>query len=104
MRPGARALPHHGKTPLSPIDYRSCSQVFAMLDDYVDRELSPDDLAQIERHLEFCARCASEFRLEGELLRTIRDKVRRIALPPGLQSRVWRRVANAARGRAGSGG
>ena len=84
---------------MSDIDYRSCSQVFARLDDYVDRELSAADLAQVERHLETCAVCASEFRLEGELLRTLRDKVRRIALPPGFESRVWRRVADAARGR-----
>lgn len=88
---------------MSEIDYRSCAQVFARLDDYVDRELSPADLAEIERHLEICAVCASEFRLEGELLRTLRDKVRRIAVPRGFESRVWRRVADAARER-GPGG
>ena len=82
---------------MSHIDYRSCAQVFARLDDYVDRELSADDLVQIERHLEICATCASEFRLEGRLLRTIRGNLRRIALPPGLESRVWRRVTRAAR-------
>jgi anti-sigma factor (TIGR02949 family) len=82
---------------LSHLDYRSCAQVFARLDDYVDRELSADDLRQIERHLETCAVCAAEFRLEGDLLRTIRGKIRRIALPPGLESRIWRRLADAAR-------
>ena len=84
---------------MSPIDYRSCAQVFARLDDYVDRELSADDVRQIERHLETCAVCAAEFRLEGDLLRTLRGKVRRIALPPGLESRLWRRLADAARER-----
>lgn len=80
---------------MSDIDFRSCSQVFARLDDWVDRELSPDDLEQIQRHLEICARCATEFRLEGELLRTIRGKVRRIRLPEGLEARVWRRIVRA---------
>lgn len=86
---------------MSDIDYRSCAQVFARLDDYVDRELSPGDLEQIEKHLEICAMCASEFRLEGALLRTIREKVQRIAMPVGFEARVWQRVRDA---RAAEGG
>lgn len=77
---------------MSEIDHRSCAQVFARLDDYVDRELSADDLAQVQKHLEICAMCAAEFRLEGELLRTIRGKVRRLALPAGFEARVWKRI------------
>ncbi len=85
---------------MSEIDHRSCAQVFARLDDYVDRELSADDLEQVQKHLETCAMCASEFRLEGQLLRTIRGKVRRIAMPPGFEARVWKRI-NAASDRTG---
>ena len=77
---------------MSDIDYRSCAQVFARLDDWVDRELAADDLEQIQKHLEICAMCAAEFRVEGRLLHTIRDKVRRIHLPPGLEARIWRRI------------
>lgn len=80
---------------MSDIDFRSCSQVFARLDDWVDRELTPADLEQIEKHLEICAICASEFRLEGTLLRSIREKVQRIALPPGFEARIWHRVTEA---------
>jgi anti-sigma factor (TIGR02949 family) len=85
---------------VSDIDYRSCAQVFSRLDDWADRELSADDLEQIQRHLEICAVCASEFRIEGNLLRTIREKVRRIRLPDGLEARVWRRVTGAMAGEA----
>ena len=85
-----------GRHRLSDIDFRSCADVFARLDDYVDRELSPDDLLQIERHLEICAVCASEFRIEGEVLRAIRSKLGRIAVPAGLHARVWRRLNAAA--------
>ena len=77
---------------MSDIDYRSCAQVFARLDDWVDRELSADDLEQIRRHLEICAMCAFEFRIEGALLRTIRAKVRRIRVPAVFEARVWRRI------------
>lgn len=77
---------------MSDIDYRSCAQVFARLDDYVDRELACDDLEQVEKHLAICAICASEFRIEGKLLHAIRDRVRRIQLPHGLEARVWKRL------------
>lgn len=80
---------------MTDIDFRSCSQVFARLDDWVDRELTTGDLEQIEKHLEICAMCASEFRLEGTLLRAIREKVQRIALPPGFEARIWQRVTGA---------
>ena len=84
---------------MSDIDHRSCAQVFARLDDWVDRELSADDLEQIQRHLEMCEMCASEFRIEGRLLRTLRAKVRRIQMPPGFEGRIWQRVRDAASGR-----
>jgi anti-sigma factor (TIGR02949 family) len=77
---------------MSDIDHRSCAQVFARLDEYVDRELSADDLEQVQKHLEICAMCAAEFRLEGQLLRTIRGKVRRIALPQGFEARIWKKI------------
>jgi anti-sigma factor (TIGR02949 family) len=86
---------------LSDIDYRSCAQVFARLDDWVDRELSTDDLEQIRRHLEICAMCASEFRIEGALLRTLKTKVRRIQLPAGFEARVWGRINRAQVARKG---
>lgn len=84
---------------MSDIDYRSCRQVFARLDDWVDRELAPDDLEQIEKHLEICAMCAGEFRHERELLRNLRGKLQRIALPAGLEARVWERLRDAGRER-----
>lgn len=79
---------------MEPIDGDTCATVFRMLDDYVDRELSAEDLARVHRHLVSCAVCASEFRFEGTLLRELRAKVRRIAAPPGLIARVWRSVAD----------
>src|SRR5262249_40907265 len=97
--PGGTPTRRAGAHGLSDIDYRSCAQVFARLDDWVDRELAADDMAQIERHLEICAMCASEFRLEGPLLRTVRGKLRRLQLPAGLEGRVWQALNAAARER-----
>lgn len=82
---------------MSDIDYRSCRDVFARLDDWVDRELAPDDIEQIERHLEICAMCADEFRIERGLLVRLRATLRRIEMPEGLEARVWQRLRDMAR-------
>jgi anti-sigma factor (TIGR02949 family) len=66
----------------------TCEQAFARLDDYVDRELAPEELAAVEAHLEVCAVCAREFALESELLNELKLKLRRIEAPPGLLRRI----------------
>ena len=34
-----------------PLDRMSCEEAFRRLDDYLDRELSPDEMRQVEEHL-----------------------------------------------------
>ena len=79
-----------------PIDPESCAKVFARLEDWVDRELSSDDLGRIEQHLRSCAMCASEFRFEEEVTRAVRDRAQRIRLPAGLHQRLREVLAGAA--------
>jgi anti-sigma factor (TIGR02949 family) len=66
----------------------TCEQAFARLDDYVDRELAPEELAAVEAHLEVCAACAREFALESELLNELKRKLRSIEAPPGLLRKI----------------
>jgi anti-sigma factor (TIGR02949 family) len=82
---------------MTPIDPLSCKQAFERLDDYLDRELEPDELAAVGRHLERCAVCAAEFRFEQSLLRQVRGKLQRIEMPPGLHARLWKSVMDARR-------
>ncbi len=84
---------------MDSLDFYSCSRVFQMLDEFLDRELSPVETEQVERHLERCATCAREVRLEQSLLRAMRAKLRRIDMPAGLEGRVWRAVVREQRGR-----
>ena len=70
----------------------TCASILALLDDYVDRELTPADVERVERHLVWCAMCAREYRIEGRLLQSLRERVQRIAVPAELHARVWRRV------------
>ena len=73
---------------MSPPSRLSCREVFARLADYVDRELTADETAEVATHLEKCAHCASEYRFEEEVLACLKAKLRRIDLPADLQQRV----------------
>ncbi len=74
------------------IDRSTCAQAFRLLDDYVDRELDAQELERIRSHLEVCAVCAAEFRFEASVIRNVRSKVQRLAIPPGLEARVWQAI------------
>ena len=73
----------------------TCEQAFARLDDYLDRELSPQEITEVEQHLAVCAVCTREFTLEHEVLDLIRTKLRRIRLPEGLRERISAALAAA---------
>jgi len=79
------------------LDRATCHDVVRMLDDYLGRELRPEEIERIRRHLELCAACADEVRFEERVLRSLRAKLRRIALPAGLEARVWKAIAHARR-------
>lgn len=66
----------------------SCSETFRRLDDYLDRELRPDEMTAVEAHLRRCTECAGEFDVERDLLTSIRDKLARLRVPPELRARI----------------
>jgi mycothiol system anti-sigma-R factor len=71
-----------------PPDRLTCEEVFERLDDYLDRELSPEQMGLVREHLEVCAVCASEYRFEAGVIGGVREKLRRITLPEGLRARI----------------
>jgi anti-sigma factor (TIGR02949 family) len=70
----------------------ACEAILRRLDDYIDRELSADEVLMVERHLEECLRCASQYRFEIRLIQDIRVRLRRIALPRDLMTRIRLRL------------
>jgi anti-sigma factor (TIGR02949 family) len=66
----------------------TCEEAFRRLDDYLDRELSAEETALVNEHLEICAGCAREFNFEESVLKGVRAKLRQIDLPPTLQARI----------------
>lgn len=73
---------------MSPIDPYDCQEAFRRIHDYVDRELSPEEIERVEAHLDVCARCAREFRFEAQVIDDVRAKLRRVSAPEGLVARV----------------
>ena len=78
---------------MSNLDRVTCEDAFRKIDDYLDRELSDEDLTLIREHLDICAACATEFEFERSVLDGVRAKLRRIAAPPDLLTRIRLRVA-----------
>lgn len=70
------------------MDRLTCEQVFHRLDDYVDRELSPEEAELMRQHLELCAWCAGEYHFEKNVVDQVRHKVRRIEMPAQLLQRI----------------
>ncbi len=73
-------------------DALTCAEAFRRLDDYLDRELAPDDVALVESHLATCEACADEFAVEQDLLDQLRAKLAQIKGPPGLLARISDRL------------
>jgi anti-sigma factor (TIGR02949 family) len=73
---------------MSSLDRVTCEDAFRKIDDFLDRELTEEELARIDGHLEICAACASEFEFERSVLDGVRAKLRRVAAPPDLLARI----------------
>jgi anti-sigma factor (TIGR02949 family) len=75
------------------MDKLTCEEVFRRLDDYVDRELSTDEIKLVEEHLALCAHCAAEYRFEQSFITDVRDKVQRITCPSDLMANISRTLS-----------
>lgn len=80
---------------MTPVDKLTCEEIFRRLDDFLDRELGPEEMRLVQEHLDTCAQCAHEHRFDRRVLDTVREKVRRIDTPTDLRSRVADALARA---------
>jgi anti-sigma factor (TIGR02949 family) len=78
---------------MHPPDRFTCEEVFGRLDDYLDRELTMEEMRMVREHLETCAACASEHRFELGVLDDVRGKLRRLAVPGDLMAKISARIA-----------
>lgn len=80
---------------MTHLDRFTCEQVFRRLDDFLDRNLGPEDIRRVEEHLARCAACASEFRFESQVIEGVREKLERIDMPEGLRRKISTLLADA---------
>ena len=73
---------------MSKPTHLNCKDCVDRLGDFIDRELSAEELAAVERHLEECFGCAGEFRFEGAVLESIKVTLRRVQAPASLMDRI----------------
>ena len=73
---------------MNAVDRYSCEEVFRRLNDYLDRELSPAEMALVQQHLDTCAQCAGEHAFEASVLRELKAKLRRIDVPQSLIAKI----------------
>ena len=66
----------------------SCKEALARLDDFVDRELAPDELRLVERHMRICVGCAQKYRFEEGFVREVRAKIEQLETPADLMARI----------------
>jgi anti-sigma factor (TIGR02949 family) len=64
-----------------------CSAAVAKMGEFLDRELSADELALVERHLEECPGCKNAFRWEDSVLKLVKECAKAKA-PEGLMGRL----------------
>jgi anti-sigma factor (TIGR02949 family) len=73
---------------VTQLDRLSCEETFRRLDDYLDRELSAEEMRMVRDHLEICAVCATEFGFERAVIDRVRQKLARIDVSPDLKRRI----------------
>lgn len=73
---------------MSHLNRSNCEEAFRRLDDYLDRRLTPEETRLIEEHLEICAWCTREFNFEASVLYGVKRKLRHIAAPRDLVSKI----------------
>jgi anti-sigma factor (TIGR02949 family) len=69
-----------------------CRETFARLEDYLDRELSADDIHCIEEHLAICEACTREYQFENRILCALKAKLRCVKAPEGLLERIRKSI------------
>ena len=75
-----------------------CEDALRRLDDYLDLQLSADELRLVEAHLDVCVVCASKCRFEQRFVAELRAKLQRSDLPRELATRIHVRLVELVEG------
>ena len=76
------------------LDPYSCEDAIKRLNDYLDKELSPEERTVVLKHLEICRSCLGRFSFEQSLIISIRSKISRLCAPDGLREKLHNMLRN----------
>jgi anti-sigma factor (TIGR02949 family) len=80
------------ETSQTPVEFNQCQQAVQRLNEYLSRELNPDEAELVQEHLQQCKGCFDKFHFEETLLKTLREKVSSVKSPAGLRESVLRLI------------
>ena len=69
-------------------DLMTCGEIHGQLNDYIDRELTPEEMHMVRTHLTACVTCAEQFLLDRAQLNHIRRQLGRIQMPAHLKAKI----------------
>jgi mycothiol system anti-sigma-R factor len=69
-----------------------CTECYKRLYAYLDRELSPAEIVEVQAHLVDCGGCEDEFVMQERFLARVRDCCREDVAPKELRSRIVARI------------
>ena len=79
---------------MTAMDRYTCEHVFTLMEDYLDKELTRQDMQRVQEHLDICIACASEYRFQADTIAQIRRRLQHIYAPAGLLARVSEALRN----------
>ena len=82
---------------MSEPEVYTCEDAFNKLDDFLDRELSPEEIKLVQKHLDKCTQCAEAYDFEGSMLQCVRRKIEHLDLPSELLNRISKALDEADR-------
>ncbi len=72
-----------------------CEETYRRFGDYLDRELSLDEMRLVREHLDGCGICAEEYLFEETVLRRVRYCLADSEVPQDLFARISARLDSA---------
>lgn len=71
----------------------TCKEALQRLDDYIDRELSAEELERVKRHLKICHDCTRKFAAETSFINETRRTLDHLSVPADLMSLISRTLS-----------
>jgi anti-sigma factor (TIGR02949 family) len=83
---------------MNRLNRKTCEDAFRRLDDFLDRQLSAEEMRLVEEHLQTCDACTREFAFEASVLKGVKQKLAHLSAPPDLVSRILAQLVSAREG------